>query len=77
MTVLSPDISMLLWTIIALIHLALTITVAMQLINIHLLTIRSKCIWLASIALLPFIGPVFFILFRKSVTRIRLFLYNT
>ena len=77
MTVLTPDISLLLWTIMALFHLALMVTAAMQLVSIVSFSRKTKLIWLTFISLLPVIGPVLFLLFRNQVKRIRLFLYNT
>ena len=77
MTVLTPDISLLLWTLMVLFHLALIVTAAIHLVSIVSFSRKTKLIWLAFISLLPVIGPVLFFLFRNQVKRIRLFLYNT
>lgn len=77
MTVLTPDIGLLLWTIMILFHIALTVTAAMQLFSIRFLSRKTKGVWLFLMSLVPVIGPVLFFLFRNQVKRIRLFLYNT
>ena len=77
MTVLTPDLGLLLWTIMILFHFALIVTAARQLFSISSLGFKNKLIWLSCMSLLPVIGPVLFFLFRNQVMRIRLFLYNT
>ncbi len=77
MTVLTPDLGLLLWTIMILFHIALIVTAARQLFSIRSFGFKSKLIWLSGISLVPVMGPVLFFLFRNQVKRIRLFLYNT
>jgi hypothetical protein len=77
MTVLTPDLGLLLWTIMILFHIALMVTAARQLFSIASLGFKTKLIWLSFMCLVPVIGPVLFFLFRNQVKRIRLFLYNT
>ncbi len=77
MTVLTPDIGLLLWTIFALIHLAMLVTAAIQLFSINSVSNKVKLIWFAILFMIPFIGPAMFFVFRNRINRIRLFLYNT
>lgn len=76
MTVITPDIRLVLWTIIVLFHLALSINAVMQLINYKLLNIKTKIICLSAILCIPFIGSVLFFLFRNQINRIKYFLYQ-
>ncbi len=77
MTVLTPDLGLLLWTIMILFHIALVVTAARQLFSISSIGFKTKLIWLSVISLVPVMGTVLFYLLRNQVKRIRLFLYNT
>lgn len=76
MTVITPDIRLVLWTIIVLFHLALGINAVMQLINYKLLNSKTKMICLFAILCIPFIGSVLFFVFRNQINRIKYFLYQ-
>lgn len=65
MELMVPDAGLITWTVLAIIHLALSIIVITRLSKLAIDPWLKLC-WLGCILFIPLFGPVMFIAFRKA-----------